>query len=349
MRTKLLGHSGLRVSEICLGTMTFGETWGPIGADREVARAIYGAYRARGGNFVDTANGYQGGASETLLAEFIAEERDRVVVATKYTLSTSPDDPNACGNHRKNMVQAVEKSLRRLATDYIDLYYVHIWDFMTPAEEVLRALDDLVRAGKVLYVGISDTPAWIVSRCNAIAELRGWSAFVGLQIEYNLLERTPERDLLPMARALDIGVTAWGPLASGVLSGKHAGGISGDTGRARMAGARVDERSHKIVETVMAIAGELGRTPAQVALNWLRQGPFPTIPIVGARKLAQIEDNLACLDFQLSAEQLARLNAASAIEPGFPHGFIDSEFVRGALFGKTFGLIDNHRAGRGGA
>lgn len=349
MRTKLLGHTGLRVSEICLGTMTFGEAWGPLGADRETARAIYAAYRARGGNFVDTANNYQGGASETMVGEFIAEERDRVVVATKYSLSTSPDDPNACGNHRKNMVQAVEKSLKRLATDYIDLYYVHIWDLMTPAEEVLRALDDLVRAGKVLYVGVSDTPAWIVSRCNAIAELRGWSAFAALQIEYNLIERTPERDLLPMARALDVAVTAWGPLASGVLTGKHAGGPASDSGRQRMAGARNHDRAQAIVAAVTAIAAELGKTPAQVALNWLRQGPFPAIPIVGARTLAQVEDNLACLDFRLTEEQVARLTAASAVSLGFPHEFMQGEFVRGALFGRTFGLIDNHRQGRGGA
>jgi aryl-alcohol dehydrogenase-like predicted oxidoreductase len=347
MRIKLLGHSGLRVSEMCLGTMTFGNTWGPMGADREVARAIYGAYRARGGNFVDTANNYQSGTSESLVGEFIAGERDRIVLATKYTLNVNPDDPNAGGNHRKNMIQAVEKSLKRLGTDYIDLYYVHIWDFLTPAEEVMRGLDDLVRAGKIVYVGISDTPAWIVARCNTIAELRGWSAFVGLQIEYSLLERTPERDLLPMARSLDIGVTAWGPLASGVLSGKHTTGTAAESGRSQMAGGKLNERTRAIVAGVEEIAKEIGRTPAQVALNWLRLGPYSVIPILGARKLEQIEDNLGCLDFQLSPEQVAKLDAASTVALGFPHDFFKSDMVRNIAFGKTYGLIDNHRPRRG--
>jgi aryl-alcohol dehydrogenase-like predicted oxidoreductase len=346
MRYKLLGHSGLRVSEICLGTMTFGEAWGPMGADREAARAIYAAFRDRGGNFIDTANNYQGGASESLVGEFIAGERDRMVVATKYTLSTDPDDPNAGGNHRKNMVQAVEKSLRRLGTDYIDLYHVHIWEFTTPADEVLRGLDDLVRAGKVVYVGVSDTPAWVVSRCDAIAELRGWSRFVALQIENSLLERTPERELLPMARALDIAVTAWSPLASGVLSGKHADGL-GETGRPNMAGGRIDARAHAIVAVVAEVARELGRTPAQVALNWLRQGPYPVIPIVGARRVAQIVDNLGCLDFELTAEQVGRLAAASAVPLGFPHEFFNRDSIRALAFGRTFAQIDDHRRGRG--
>lgn len=345
MRYKLLGHSGLRVSEICLGTMTFGESWGPMGADRETARAIYAAYRARGGNFIDTANNYQNGASEQMVGEFIADERDRMVVATKYTLSTNPDDPNASGNHRKNMVQAVEKSLKRLRTDYIDLYWLHIWDGMTRAEEVMRGLDDLVRAGKVVHVGVSDTPAWIVSRCNTIAELRGWSAFVALQIEYSLIERTPERDLLPMARALDLAALAWSPLGSGVLSGKHAAGI-GETGRPGMAGSRTNERTQPIVAAVIEVAREIGRTPAQVALNWLRQGEFPSIPIVGARKLAQIEDNLACLDFVLAPEQLAKLSAASAVSLGFPHDFMRSDLVKTVALGKLGGLIDNHRPGK---
>jgi aryl-alcohol dehydrogenase-like predicted oxidoreductase len=320
--------------------MTFGETWGDMGADRDVCRALYDAYRARGGNFVDTANKYTEGTSERLVGEFIAGERDRIVLATKYTLSTRADDPNACGNHRKNMVQALEQSLKRLGTDYIDLYYVHIWDFMTPADEVLRALDDLVRAGKILYVGISDTPAWIVARANTIAELRGWSRFIGLQVEYSLLERAPERELLPMAAALDLGVLAWSPLGAGVLSGKHTAGGPVDTGRARMAGARVDDRARAIVEVLQEIAGELGRTPAQVALNWLRLGGSHAIPIVGARRLAQLEDNLGCLDFTLSAEQLARLDAVSAIKLGFPHDFIADPGIRQITFGDTHARID---------
>ncbi len=345
MRYKLLGHSGLRVSEICLGTMTFGETWGDMGASPDVCRTIYDAYRARGGNFVDTANNYTGGTSERIVGECVASERDRVVLATKYTLNTRPDDPNGGGNHRKNMVQSLEQSLERLGTDYIDLYWVHIWDFATPTDEVLRGLDDLVRAGKILYIGVSDTPAWVVSRANTIAELRGWSRFIGLQIEYNLLERTPERELLPMAAALEIGVTAWSPRASGVLSGKHTAGGSVDTGRPRMAGARVNDRTRAIVEVLTAVAGELGRSPAQVALNWLRAGAWPTIPILGARKLAQLQDNLGCLDFELEPAAIARLNAASAVELGFPHDFAASEAVRRLIFGATLPRLDLPRRG----
>jgi len=347
MRYKLLGHSGLRVSEICLGTMTFGNTWGAMGAEPAVCRAIYDAYRARGGNFVDTANKYMEGMSERIVGECIAGDRDRVVLATKYSLSTATGDPNASGNSRKNMIQAVEKSLKRLGTDYIDLYWVHIWDFVTPTEEVLRGLDDLVRAGKVLYIGVSDTPAWVVSRANTIAELRGWSRFVGLQIEYSLVERTPERELLPMAAAMDLTVTAWSPLGAGLLSGKHTAntGSAVDSGRTQVASGRLNERTRKIVEALTLVAGELGKTPAQVALGWLRQRPGSVIPIVGARKLAQIEDNLGCLDFELAPEIVARLDAASAVELGFPHDFARADWVQQVTFGDQSGLIERRRGG----
>ena len=200
MRYKLLGKSGLRVSELALGTMTFGEEWG-WGASKEECHAMFDAFAEAGGNFVDTANRYTEGTSEKLVGEFTAADRDHFVVATKYTLFTRRDDPNAAGNQRKNMVQSLEASLKRLGTGYVDLYWVHAWDFVTPIEEVMRGLDDLVRAGKILYIGISDTPAWIVSRANMLAELRGWSQFVGLQVRYSLLDRAGERDLLPMARA----------------------------------------------------------------------------------------------------------------------------------------------------
>ncbi|MDP4163375.1 MAG: aldo/keto reductase, partial [Bacillota bacterium] len=212
MKYKLLGKSGLRVSELALGTMTFGEDWG-FGASKEESQKIFNAFVEAGGNFIDTAVNYTNGTSEKYVGEFIREQREQFVLATKYTLNTRPNDPNGGGNHRKNLVQSVEKSLKQLQTDYIDLLWLHAWDFMTPVEEVMRALDDLVRAGKILYVGISDTPAWIVSQANTLASLRGWTPFIGLQVEYNLLQRTPERDLLPMARALDIGVTAWAPMA----------------------------------------------------------------------------------------------------------------------------------------
>src|SRR5918996_4783286 len=218
---RLLGRSGLRVSPLALGTMTFGTEWG-WGADRDEARRIFDLYVDRGGNFVDTANQYTNGTAERFVGEFARGRRDELVIATKYTVTSRPADPNASGNHRKSMVASVEASLERLQTDYIDLLYLHIWDGVTPVEEILRAMDDLVRAGKVLYVGISDTPAWQVSRMQAIADLRGWSPLVALQIEYSLIERTVERDLIPMAWEMGLGVVPWSPLASGVLTGKYS-------------------------------------------------------------------------------------------------------------------------------
>ncbi len=225
MNYRLFGNSGLRVSEVSLGTMTFGEDWG-WGTAKEEARKIYDAYREAGGNFVDTANLYTNGTSETLVGEFIRDHRQSVVLATKYTNAMAGTDPNAAGNHRKSMVQALEASLRRLKTDYIDLYWLHIWDQMTPVEEVMRAFDDLVRQGKVLYIGVSDAPAWWIAQANTLAELRGWTQFIGLQIEYSLIERTVERELIPMGKAFKLGLVAWSPLAGGVLSGKYHSGIA---------------------------------------------------------------------------------------------------------------------------
>src|ERR1700723_455622 len=219
MRYKLLGNSGLRVSELCLGTMTFGEDWG-WGASPEESRKVYDTFLEAGGNFIDTANVYTNGTSEKLLGEFMAGHRERIVLATKYTNAAPGTDPNAAGNHRKSMVQALEASLKRLKTDYIDLYWLHIWDPITPIEEVMRAFDDLVRQGKILYAGVSDMPAWVVAKANTLADFRGWTPFVGLQIEYSLIERTPERELLPMAADLGLGVTAWSPLAGGGVDGE---------------------------------------------------------------------------------------------------------------------------------
>jgi len=347
MRYKLLGKSGLRVSELCLGTMTFGEEWG-WGASKEESRRVYDAFREAGGNFIDTANKYTEGTSETYLGEFMASEREAVVLATKYTLSMDPGDPNASGNHRKNLVQSVEASLKRLNTDYIDLLWVHAWDFLTPLEEIMRALDDLVRVGKVLYVGVSDAPAWEVSRANTLAELRGWSPFVGLQIQYSLVERTPERELLPMARALDIGVTAWSPLGGGVLSGKYNAEESDAKrydGGSPFSDYFLSRRNLAIAATVQKTARELGKTPSQVALRWLLDRPTGgiMIPIVGARTLDHLTDNLGCLDFSLPAEQRETLDRASAIEPGFPHDFLELEPVRAFVYGDTLAQIDNHR------
>src|SRR6266849_5321107 len=263
MRYKLLGKSGLRVSELCLGAMTFGEDWGSMlpGASKEEAKKIFDLFVSKGGNFIDTANVYQNGTSEKYVGEFISSERERFVVATKYTLTTNPDDPNASGNHRKNLVQSVDESLKRLNTHYIDLLWVHIWDPMTPIEEVMRSLDDLIRSGKILYIGISDVPAWVVSNANAIADLRSWSSFIGLQIMYNLIERSAERELLPMASALDIGVTVWSPLGGGVLSGKYNKQNTEEQKRFNdnnpMSASFVNERNISIATEVQAIAKEI--------------------------------------------------------------------------------------------
>ncbi|MFM8297653.1 MAG: aldo/keto reductase [Microcystis aeruginosa] len=340
MRYKLLGNSGLRVSELCLGTMTFGEDWG-WGSDKEESRAVFQAFAEAGGNFLDTANLYTNGTSETLVGEFVKGDREKWVIATKYSLNTRPGDVNACGNHRKNLFQAVEASLKRLGTDYIDLLWLHLWDSLTPIEEVMRAFDDLVRMGKVLYIGISDSPAWIVSQANTLATLRGWTPFIGLQIEYSLKERTPERELLPMAKALNIGVTAWSPLGGGVLTGKYNQPNPVD-GRLSMTDQpfQILDRDLKIAETVLEIAREIGKSPAQVALNWLRNRPNSVIPIIGARRLSQLQDNLACVDFNLTGEQLQRLDNISAISLGFPHELLASQFVCDILLGGVAAQLD---------
>jgi len=340
MKYRLLGNSGLRVSEAALGTMTFGEDWG-WGTARDEARKVYDSFREAGGNFLDTANLYTNGASETFLGEFIKGHRQSMVMATKYTNAAPGRDPNAAGNQRKNMVQSVEASLKRLQTDYIDLYWVHVWDQLTPVEEVMRGLDDLVRAGKVLYVGISDAPAWWIARANTLAELRGWSPFIAMQIEYSLIERTVERELIPVAKALNIGVTAWSPLSGGVLTGKYHGqGSSDQKGEpGRMSGEMMkdfrpeQQRADRVVAAVQTVAGDVDRSLAQVALAWLRSRPVPVIPIIGARKLSQLQDNLVSFDLTLSASQLKTLDEASSIEPGFPYSLYQKELPRMFMYG----------------
>ena len=344
MRYKLLGRSGLRVSELALGTMTFGEEWG-WGASKQESRRMFDAYAEAGGNFLDTANRYTEGTSERYLGDFIAADRDHWVVATKYTLWTRRDDPNFSGNHRKNMIQACEASLERLGTDYIDLYWVHAWDFTTPIEEVMRGLDDLVSAGKVLYVGISDTPAWIVSRANTIADFRGWSPFVGLQIRYSLIDRTAEADLLPMARALDLAVTPWSVLGAGVLTGKYSRGNQPEDGRA-LAGAATRERNLEIAESVVSIADEIGCTPSQVAITWARQQDGVVIPLIGARNLPQLADNLGALEVRLTDDQLATLDEVSQVDLGFPHNFVSDPNILDIVSGGSWERLDNHRRGR---
>jgi len=340
MRYRLLGNSGLRVSEAALGTMTFGEDWG-WGTAKDEARKVYDAFREAGGNFIDTANLYTNGASESFLGEFMEGHRQSVVLATKYTNAAPGTDPNAAGNQRKNMVQAVEASLKRLGTDYIDLYWVHIWDQLTPVEEVMRGLDDLIRAGKVLYVGISDAPAWWIAQANTLAQLRGWSPFIGLQIEYSLIERTVERELIPMAKALNIGVTAWSPLAGGVLTGKYHGqGAADQKGEpGRMSGEMMkdflpeQQRADRVVAAVKTMADEVGRSLAQVALSWLCSRPVPVIPIIGARKLSQLQDNLASFDLTLSSDQVKMLDEASSIDLGFPYDLYTKELPRTFMYG----------------
>jgi aryl-alcohol dehydrogenase-like predicted oxidoreductase len=296
--------------------MTFGTDWG-WGADEDTSRRQWELFTEAGGNFVDTANKYTDGSAETIVGRLLAGRRDSFVLATKYSLSTRAGDLNAGGNHRKNLVQALEASLRRLGTDYVDVLWLHAWDYLTPVEEVVRALDDQVRAGKVLYVGVSDTPAWIVAQMQTIARLRGWSPFIGLQIPYSLVQRDVERELLPMARALGLGVTAWSPLGGGVLSGKY----NEPTGAEPRRLSGVDAAKLDIARTVAKVAEELGVPASQVALAWLRSRGG-VIPILGARNPAQLTDNLGSLDLTLSEEHLTHLDAASAVPPGFPHDFL---------------------------
>ena len=337
MQYKLLGRSGLKVSELCLGTMGFG-TATPWGVDKAASFSIMEAFGNAGGNFLDTANRYQDGMSEEIVGAFINQhDRDYWVVATKYSLYDNQTNPNASGNNRKNMMRSVEQSLKRLNTDFIDVLYLHIWDALTPMDDVLRGLDDLVRQGKVNYIAISDTPAWMVSKGQTMAELMGWSQFVALQVEYSLLQRTPERDLIPMAKHFGLTVTPWAPLAGGALTGKY---LRNDPGRIKEGSKRLNEQAVTITKEVMAIAEETGTTPGQVALAWTMQQGFSSIPIVGATKLSQMQDNLGVIGLQLSKEHLQRLDAISKIELGFPGEFYQEDGVKLANFGGFYNKVE---------
>ena len=319
MRYKLLGPSGLRVSELCLGTMSFGDAWG-FGAEEKEAHRILEAFADAGGNFIDTANAYHEGQSEEFLGSFLGPGRDRFVVATKYTLAMDPGDPNAAGNSRKNLRRSVEASLRRLRTDHLDLLWVHAWDYTTPVAEVMRALDDLVSAGTVLHVALSDAPAWVAAQANTLATWRGWSPLVALQLEYSLLERTADRELLPAAEALGLSVCAWAPLGAGILTGKYTRGattVPEDSRRAAANQARLTERNLGIAGEVDRVADALGAGSAQVSTAWVRSRGVN--PVVGVRALEQLEDVLGCLDLELPAEHLAELDEVSRIELGFPY------------------------------
>ncbi|RKN08764.1 aldo/keto reductase [Streptomyces radicis] len=302
MRYRLFGRTGLRVSELFLGTM---------GLDDEAeARRVINAYADAGGNVLDTASAY--GDGESLLGA-VVERRDRFVIATKYTLSHDAADPNASGNHRKNLRSSLERSLRRLRTDHIDVFWVHLWDRHTPVEETMRALDDAVRAGKVLYVGISDAPAWVVARANTLAEWRDWTPFAGLQVPYSLLNRDIERELLPVAEALGLTVAAWAPLASGVL----AGGSS-----SRVDHAALTERERAAARAVHEVANDLGARPAQVALAWIRAKSSAVIPLCGMSSVDQVAENVEGLGLTLPDEAIERLEGAVEFTLGFPGDFI---------------------------
>ncbi len=337
MKYKLLGRSGLKVSELCLGTMGFG-TEGGWGADRATSFDILDAYADAGGNFLDTANIYKLGTSEKIIGDYLAmHDRDYFVVATKYTLKDNTTNPNASGNNRKNMMRSVEESLKRLKTDFIDVLYLHIWDDITPIDEVLRGLDDLIRQGKINYAAISDTPAWMVAKGNTLAELMGWSQFIALQVEYSLIQRTPERELIPMARHYGMTVTPWAPLAGGALTGKY---LRGENGRVKAESNRRDANSERITREVMAIAEELNTEPAHVALAWMTQQNFSCIPIVGATKVDQLKQNLKTIDVILNDEQKKRLDDISRIPLGFPGDFFKEDAVRNNSFGGFYDKVE---------
>jgi aryl-alcohol dehydrogenase-like predicted oxidoreductase len=338
---RLLGRSGLRVSPMSLGTMTFGSSWG-WGAEIGEARRIFDLYVDRGGNFVDTAVNYTNGVSERFVGDFIADKRERIVLATKFTMARDPANPNSGGNHRLNMIRSVEQSLRQLGTDRIDLLYLHAWDMTTRPEEVMSGLDDLVRAGKIVYAGICNTPAWRIAEMQTLADLRGWSPFVALQIEYSLVERTVEHELLPMAQALGLGVLAWSPLGGGVLAGKYVRTDVEDSREAAVSASRkgviaasghLNARSIEIAEEVRAVAAEAGATPSQVALAWTLTNPAVVSPILGARTVAQAEENLAALEVVLSQDQVDRLMRISEPDPIFPARFVQRPLVQQLIHG----------------
>jgi aryl-alcohol dehydrogenase-like predicted oxidoreductase len=325
MKYKLLGRSGLRVSELCLGCATFGTDRGEAGSDKKESGRIFDAFAEAGGNYVDTSNRHQESQSEEFLGTFLQSARDQMVVATKYSLFngfSESKDRNACGNHRKNLFRSVEGSLKRLQTDYIDLLWFHIYDFATPIEEILRGLDDLVRQGKVHYVGASNFPAWWLTRANTLADVHGWSPFIVTQLEYSIVERACEPEFLPMAQELELGIVAWSALAGGMATGK----FNRDTAKAeefRRLVSEIDPVKHRswravttrnlrIMDEVVKIADEIGRPASQVSLRWLMQQKVTTIPIFSARSVAQAREDLGAVEFTLTEEQMQRLTAASA-------------------------------------
>ncbi len=342
MKYKLLGCSGLRVSELNLGTMTFGEDWG-WGSSKEVAKQVFQKYTDSGGNFIDTACNYTDGTSEKFVGEFIEGDRDRYVIATKFTLHDHrcKKDPNAGGNHRKNLLRTVKESLERLRTEYIDLLYLHMWDYTTPIHEVMQTLDDLVTTSKINYLGISDTPAWIVSRANTMAEIRGWNPFVAFQFPYNLSFRDPEREIIPMCKKFDLAMTVWAPLGAGLYTGKYTRENQTPGRLTKKGWGTPPEDRLKIAREVDKIADEIGCSSANVALNWVRKQNGLLIPIFGVTSLEQLEDNLQCLDFEITDEHCKRLAELVDFKFGFPKGFLMGN--KDLYHGETFSLLENHR------
>ncbi len=321
-----LGNSGLRVSPLCLGTMTFGLDWG-WGSSEEESFSILKHFIDQGGNFIDTANLYTKGHSESIIGDFITRKgfrRDQLVIATKFFGSLYQGDPNAGGASRKSMMAALDASLRRLKTDYVDLYWMHCWDQFTPIEETMRALDDVVRSGKVRYIGFSDTPAWKTAQAQMIANFKGWTPLIALQIEYSMLERTVEGELMPMALELGLGVTPWSPLKGGVLTGKFTRETRGkvEPGRGEWVSTHLSEENYQIVDELIAVSKELNTTPARVALAWVQSRPGVVSSIIGARTMSQLEDNLGALKVRLTSTQIDRLDLISKPKLNFPADFI---------------------------
>lgn len=320
-----LGRSGLRVSPLCLGAMTFGEDWG-WGSSVAESEQIIDRYLDLGGNFIDTANAYTKGHSEKIIGDHFARQpgkRDRVVIATKFLSNLYLGDPNGGGAHRKAIIDQCEHSLRRLGTSYIDLYWMHAWDSITPIEETMRALEDLVRSGKVRYLGFSDTPAWKCAQAQLTASFRGWAPLIALQIEYSLLERTVEGELLPMARELGLGVTPWSPLRSGVLTGKYSREDHGKhaAGRGAWATSALNDRTYDLIDELRRIATELDTTVARVAIAWVAARPGVDSTIIGARTLAQLDDNVQALEVKLTPSHIEKLDAMTQPKLNFPFDF----------------------------
>lgn len=336
MRYKIFGKTGLRVSELCLGTMTFGEEWG-TGNNKTESRKVFDRFIENGGNFFDTANRYTEGTSEKWLGEFVGSDRDQYVIATKFSLFDNPSDLNAAGNSRKNAMRSVEGSLRRLNTDYIDILWVHAWDFTTAPEVVMRTLDDLVTSGKVHYIGISDAPAWIMTRCNSLAQQYGRAEFCALQTEYSLIERTAESDLLPAADYFNMAVTTWSPLGAGMLTGKY---LKKEPGRLSEKSVKMNDVNLNIAREVVKIADETGSTAPQVALSWIMRKNPAYFPIIGARNESQLMDNLGAVDVNIDDEFYQKLDELSDFEPPFPHNFLKREGTVKNLFGHRFDELD---------